>query len=334
MRTVQIFSRQALVMQTTASALWEEILHAQTLLLVEQIALAFSEPLSPLADGPQLLLGRLRLLPRWLQTSGYEMMSSRREDKQIGKPYLGTHKTSAGLQKHMPVLVPVSESIRIPKFTTVLAASTTTKTTKATATATVCPAPFTKCGNTCKNLATDRDNCRTCGTQCPPFNTCEQGVCQPPALQCGTQTKCGATCKDTQTDNNNCGFCGQSCTEGYTCQAGSCERETCHAGGGIQGGFCQGVCVDSQTNNRNCGLCGRDISVVLYLCGDGSRYTCDAGNCVEQPVCVLPDFRIGFVCSGECKDVRNDRDNCGACRNTCPAGDTCVELACTTPPTK
>ncbi|KAK0114929.1 hypothetical protein ONS96_013403 [Cadophora gregata f. sp. sojae] len=217
--------------------------------------------------------------------------------------------------------------IGIPEYTTVLATPTTTKTSKATATATVCPAPFTKCGTTCKRLSTDRDNCGGCGTQCPTDYTCEESVCQPPALQCGPQTNCGGTCIDTQTDNNNCGGCGQFCSQGFTCQAGTCTQETCDAGGGVQGGFCRGVCVDFQTNNRNCGMCGRD-------CGDGSVYTCDAGTCIQQPVCILPDSRIGFTCGGLCKDVRYDRDNCGACRNACPAGDICDNLRCSTPPTK
>ncbi|KAH7403822.1 hypothetical protein BKA64DRAFT_722481 [Cadophora sp. MPI-SDFR-AT-0126] len=104
--------------------------------------------------------------------------------------------------------------------------------------------------------------------RCPLFFICDQGVCRNPTPQCGTQTNCGGTCKNTQTNNDNCGGCGQfviitSCSQGFTCQAGSCERETCDAGGGVQGGFCQGVCVDFQTDNRNCGMCGRD-------CGDGS----------------------------------------------------------------
>jgi hypothetical protein len=70
----------------------------------------------------------------------------------------------------------------------------------------------------------------------------------------------------------------------------------------------------------NCGACGVRCCV---LCSQGHCIgECEAG----LTVCKFPDTN----CTGnyQCRDLRSDHDNCGACDRTCLPGKTCVNGVC------
>lgn len=85
-----------------------------------------------------------------------------------------------------------------------------------------CTGGDTACGATCANLATDPNNCGSCGKVCPPdAKFCASSTC---VASCpnGT-TDCSNACVTTATDPKNCGSCGNDCTkQGKICTAGSC----------------------------------------------------------------------------------------------------------------
>jgi hypothetical protein len=71
-----------------------------------------------------------------------------------------------------------------------------------------------------KDLASDPDNCGSCGTTCPAGGGyCEGGACFCPQ---NATTDCGGTCTNVQTDPNNCGNCGNVCASGEQCVNGAC----------------------------------------------------------------------------------------------------------------
>ena len=78
------------------------------------------------------------------------------------------------------------------------------------------------CGSSCVQLATDPQNCGSCGHACPRGQECAGSLCSPPCT--APLVRCGADCVDTVTDEQNCGVCGHACaaTEG-------CAHSTCGA---------------------------------------------------------------------------------------------------------
>ncbi|HEY7371243.1 MAG TPA: hypothetical protein VIF57_03625 [Polyangia bacterium] len=87
-----------------------------------------------------------------------------------------------------------------------------------------CSAPNTQCPNACTNLATDANNCTTCGNVCLPPPANGHAVCQA-AAGCGIQCdpghlKCGSTCCDTPSANAFA-TCSASSTCGVECNSGN-----------------------------------------------------------------------------------------------------------------
>jgi hypothetical protein len=77
------------------------------------------------------------------------------------------------------------------------------------------------CGNFCRDLQSDRNNCGTCGTVCQgPIGTvgCSNGAC---VCAVGL-TLCSNSCVNTAFDRNNCGGCGVVCASNLTCRNSVC----------------------------------------------------------------------------------------------------------------
>lgn len=87
----------------------------------------------------------------------------------------------------------------------------------------VCGLGQIKCGDTCRNVGSDPNNCGACDNSCGPGAFCVGGMCLPacePPL-----TQCGPLCVDLQTDPHNCGSCGNVCESGI-CSEGECIGPT------------------------------------------------------------------------------------------------------------
>ena len=78
----------------------------------------------------------------------------------------------------------------------------------------------TKCGEVCRNLQADPENCGACGTVCAEGEVCAQGQC---AVSCtGGTTSCDGGCFNINNDPNNCGACGNVCDADLVCSSGQC----------------------------------------------------------------------------------------------------------------
>ena len=116
----------------------------------------------------------------------------------------------------------------------------------------------------------------------------------------------------TQTGNSsNCSGCGKPCTGGKICQGGACvnarrEQTTAPAHASILPVTCTWI-VDRAANN--CATSGM--------------------QCQEDGSCVCPPGQN--TCSGKCVDLQGDKQNCGACGNSCPMDKTCQNGACVCP---
>ncbi len=181
---------------------------------------------------------------------------------------------------------------------------------------TSCPLGLSVCEERCVDLRRDRDHCGACANACSGGEVCvsinnQPGVC---SLDCqeGSQ-KCGspAYCADIQKDRENCGGCGIACPTRHVCVEGTCKciegLTSCGSAG----------CVDLSTSPSHCGECQRE-------CAAGQL--CLGGTCT---VSCQPHQRN---CSGICRDVTIDMNNCGACGSRCEpkpgAAAVCVNGSC------
>ncbi|MFT3921232.1 MAG: MXAN_6577-like cysteine-rich protein [Myxococcales bacterium] len=87
----------------------------------------------------------------------------------------------------------------------------------------VCGLGQLKCVDTCKDVATDPENCGTCGHACDPGDFCVGGMCFATCEQ--PLAQCGPYCIDLQNDPFNCGACGNVC-ESRICTEGECIGAT------------------------------------------------------------------------------------------------------------
>lgn len=80
-----------------------------------------------------------------------------------------------------------------------------------------------------------------------------------------------------------------------------------------------------------CTACSSDIS---FPTGCSKECFDKFGNSTGQQACsgCANACAGGRFCNGICRDIKNDRNNCGACGNVCPPGVSCVNGACGCPP--
>ena len=101
---------------------------------------------------------------------------------------------------------------------------------------------------------------------------------------------CGTACVDTATDGAHCGGCNNACPSGTVCRSAQCVAATPDAG-----------------------------------TPDAQMPPADVQQPVDNgPSCSAPTT----LCGSTCCNLATDVNNCGACGNTCAAGQSCVSGAC------
>lgn len=183
-------------------------------------------------------------------------------------------------------------------------------------------------GATCEDgdWCTDGDTCLdgTClsgnAKYCPPPDTCQVGVCDPVAKNCGSAPgNDGAQCDDND-----------PCTSWGVCSAGTCSK-----GSPIDCSFLDGICAD--------GVCDPQIGCTQQPKNDGAP-------CDDSLFCTINDVCTGGVCSGvpntcaapgdvcligSCDEAQNKctavpGNNGAACddKNLCTTGEICTNGTC------
>ena len=183
------------------------------------------------------------------------------------------------------------------------------------------------CSGVCKTVATDKDNCGSCGNVCGTGTTCTEGSCLCPA----SQTNCGSdavpACKNLQNDKDFCGNCGTNCdsikpanTKVKACTAGECKYE-CDAGYYNKGGDTATSinCVLIGTNT----CCGNTCENCDAQAQGGSYFMCSEGKCTKSS-CGSGQM----LCNEECATTASDSNNCGACGHKCGAKTSCTNSLC------
>src|SRR5579859_6195999 len=184
-----------------------------------------------------------------------------------------------------------------------------------------CPPGLVNCGDACRRLDIDSNNCGKCGKVCAQGEICANGSC----VNCSTTS---TERIEGSTDSNNCGACGPSCPPDLVCVSGNCVP--CPSGQAACNGLCcpQGVsclagscsacpgnqvaCGTSPNGPANC--CPPDL-----VCVDPSTSTC--GTCAD----IDPDLT---TCDGNCVVLAEDPNNCGFCGNACAPGQICCAGNC------
>ncbi len=136
-----------------------------------------------------------------------------------------------------------------------------------------CAALYGDCdGNTANGcettLASDPNNCGSCGKKCIGGSVCKLGACGSSCT--GGLVNCGGTCVDLNSNATNCGSCGTVCTApangSPACASGSCGF-SCNT----SYSKCGSSCVKLQSDDNNCGACG-------MVCGTQTQ--CIGGTCI------------------------------------------------------
>jgi hypothetical protein len=197
----------------------------------------------------------------------------------------------------------------------------------------------------------DNSDCDICDNACGLCADCDDEDCTPPDC-CPNPEGPGGICVDTDTDPLHCGGCGDDCDPD---QANACIDGECVCGNEPEcsGGetCCRGEggnptrCADLDHDTLNCGECGRMCLLPINPC---LAVVCQNGECVEianedgsacavggeegicctsggESTCIVgagccTDSQCTATeacCEGQCIDVQDNNQNCGACGVVC-----------------
>jgi hypothetical protein len=184
--------------------------------------------------------------------------------------------------------------------------------------ATACGQSQIMCKGSCINpvtLASDVNNCGSCGNVCPAGQQCYSGICTVPASN--SLIICSATCVDPSS-HANCGTCNNACAANGTCLPNASAPGGYACGCTTAGqSYCGATlgCANLTTDSNNCGKCGTKCTIPGTSCSGGA--------------CVCP-ASAPLNCGGTtgCVNVNTDPKNCGRCANACAAGKACSGGVC------
>ncbi len=221
------------------------------------------------------------------------------------------------------------------------------------------------CNDSCVDLLTNGENCGKCGNSCPEGQACINGSCSD---KCAVESQviCDHDCSDLQIDPKHCGSCETSCPENEICVDGSCsgtcsneselvcnhqcvnlqthaefcgscdtaclDNARCVDGNCVENcdietdAICKHVCINIKNDRANCGGCDI-VCTEKEICQDG---VCSCPE--DKPNCNDPDLVCEnaneMPCGDVCVDLKNDKDNCGACGQSCGENGICQKGKC------
>ncbi|PIV99657.1 MAG: hypothetical protein COW42_10320 [Deltaproteobacteria bacterium CG17_big_fil_post_rev_8_21_14_2_50_63_7] len=197
---------------------------------------------------------------------------------------------------------------------------------------------YTSCGGVCTYIGSDPLNCGGCNIECTSDELCISGSCE-----AGTgPNDCGGTCNDTSLCCETSIWPGEACVE-LTDMAYNPE----HCGGCAPcgpGEQCRDfACFCDARMPAYCDTDGDGIDECVSLmepatCGSCTNSCSGDEMCsdrpgLQTPECICPSSwgDANYIdCNGVCTNIAENESNCGACGNTCAAGDVCVLGTCHT----
>jgi hypothetical protein len=199
-----------------------------------------------------------------------------------------------------------------------------------------------ECGQECKDLNTDPNNCGICGRKCPqdpalvPFH--ESYTCNGPALD-GGLPPCTRVCVQQRgnlwldcngdmlqapdagdgcetfgwASTTNCGACGKACKPGEVCHPvdQTSTKQECGCPSPLS--YCPSYpyCRNLDTDPYNCGMCNNVCPTYPH-----TLPTCSGGKCGYE--CVYGWADCDHQAWNGCEvDILNDPENCGGCTTGC-----------------